>query len=706
MSRCHRLLLEAESGETTGVLIDYVNDYLDGRSVVVLNLLIQPYPLPTQRSILFANAQIPFGGVLPSLRSVSLENMFVLWSHRSNIFSSLTHVRLENLYGDFLPTCGELFGFFKSTRQLTHLHMLNVECSNTYDACEDTPVLPQLTHLYFSATNSAAVALLASLKIPALQTILVELYDDDIVDEFFVDSPALLNMLCSVTTAIFTIMADHILTFINIFRALPNVVNIDARGNPGLMVSAFHAILLHSPVSLTKIELYICDDVLPDFMLQPMVAKYQVTIPYQSYVDKKEDKFMHINAMPYEMLCEMFDIHLEDVRGDAIHITLRRYTILGVCRLWRTIGSTHCKMWKEIHIDNRIPLDMVRTAMQLVNATPLSIEIILPGAVHWPGNVTQQHIENHILDVLQIFGPVWSRCRRLLIVTESHANTWFLIPRLEPLSVPLLEFVRLELEVDEVELETQSQVFPPLFRGILPYLRSLTFGTTFFIWPDPSFYCNLRHVSFTHFWTPLAISRQDVYTFLAATPRLEYLELYNISGSRWPPPTSPAPTLLHLTHLKIKNFDENIAILLSTLSLPKFHTLLFEATNDRYFNGFSRYCPVLLSRAMSVSISGLVSSLQGLDRLLSCTYNALRIDLRELLWINLRLLTGDEPEPGDDLDSMGDALFEIIARHGRLCPNLTSIVLPSEDTVNALLHELGDATLRVNANQPWFHDAA
>ncbi|KAJ7759749.1 hypothetical protein DFH07DRAFT_772080 [Mycena maculata] len=303
MARCIRLELSADDEPATGDLIHYINRYLGGNSIVELYLMIHPLPLFCQR-LAAEYVHLLFKGNMPSLRLLSLDGIFVLWGQHSNVLSNLTHIRLEYLEGIFVPTSQELFDFLRSAIHLTHLHMQCIQCSDMDNIALMPPTLSQLTHLHFSATHYSSVTLLDALDIPALKTVIIELEDNDIINQFFVRSPAVVRMLRSVSTAILSLNCQHMPTCVDAFSTLPNVIRIDCRGSPPLMTAAFHAILVHSPMMLKKVELYLwCADNFPDFLLASAVRfassttlhmitvrghdfEGKVTVPYQTYAEE------------------------------------------------------------------------------------------------------------------------------------------------------------------------------------------------------------------------------------------------------------------------------------------------------------------------------------------------------------------------------------------------------------------------------------
>ncbi|KAJ7171234.1 hypothetical protein C8R46DRAFT_1088012 [Mycena filopes] len=192
-----------------------------------------------------------------------------LWTW-AGVLASLTDVSFRRMWSHHMPSMDEMHAFFAAAPRLVRLQLYLVECgpSSVLPSRVVRPTLPALTHLDLAILSTSSVALVASLHLPQVRTLRLELWDST-------DISALVNqcrpLLASITSAV---LFPHVATFrqvADLLYSMPCLVRLDGRGGLSFFSKAFQGLSLHwtelcpelSAVILPpRCDYYIIDDIL------------------------------------------------------------------------------------------------------------------------------------------------------------------------------------------------------------------------------------------------------------------------------------------------------------------------------------------------------------------------------------------------------------------------------------------------------------
>jgi len=248
LPRCRALRLRTSDEQSTVALLRRLSS-LSCDLVVHLEMELVSPSLHAQRlpSNFPHHRSIPLicQGSLPSLTAISFKHNLPVWKWTSS-FSSLTTIRLMHMTGTSAPSIKEVHGLLRATPSLASLTLHFVDCSfhkpSRARLLRDSPVLPHLTHIDFALLSGHCAWLLASLRVPALRTLALEIWDE-IDISFFVGCCE--PVLSSVTTLVLAAQLSAYHQLAQLLLAMPALVRLDGRGGMSFFVEAFHGLSLH-----------------------------------------------------------------------------------------------------------------------------------------------------------------------------------------------------------------------------------------------------------------------------------------------------------------------------------------------------------------------------------------------------------------------------------------------------------------------------
>ncbi|KAJ7429599.1 hypothetical protein B0H11DRAFT_1944502 [Mycena galericulata] len=272
MHRCRRLILHAKDGATSHLLVALFNK-MDCSSLEVLDFALSPYSVDTQRDATEAEPLllVPTFENAPAIKSLSLDDTFVLWGGAS-IYSNLTHLHLEDLWGDSSPYADDLYELFTAAVQLTHLHFNRVDVAGIELFMRDFPVLEHLTHLSYACSDSGS-CFLSTVSMPALSVLYLDGEDGPLVHGFLDHCDRLIK---PVKHLILDITVDTVDTLVDLLMYVPNVERVDAKECDAFLTMCIHAVIMHWLPLCPCLQLLILGTVVDPVMLTAMLRQANV----------------------------------------------------------------------------------------------------------------------------------------------------------------------------------------------------------------------------------------------------------------------------------------------------------------------------------------------------------------------------------------------------------------------------------------------
>ncbi|KAJ6585947.1 hypothetical protein B0H19DRAFT_1250693 [Mycena capillaripes] len=268
-------LLKTSTCTDTDHILRRVNT-LHSKSISSINLDIEVRDLSIQRLSDRAHPQ-PFGGTMPTLRSLVMEDMFLIWS--TPIFSNLTflHIGTPGARG-CIPTVDDLFTLLRAANRLVALGFINVVVQDFHQFTGYPPVMNYMTELAFTCCCTSSNCFLSTLGLPALRTLDMAINEGE-VEELITDFTRHCTRLLGCITSIQIDVDLSMTSFLSLLAVLPNVERVDARPMKTLLHLHLHAVLLYWTDLCPKLDLICIDECIENRILDGMLTKSSETRP-------------------------------------------------------------------------------------------------------------------------------------------------------------------------------------------------------------------------------------------------------------------------------------------------------------------------------------------------------------------------------------------------------------------------------------------
>ncbi|KAJ7171220.1 hypothetical protein C8R46DRAFT_1088009 [Mycena filopes] len=246
LPRCEALRLYTTHEEDSVFLLRTLRSS-DMSHLVSLDLDVVPPTMSCQRlpPDSFLHRALP--PLLPQtmcrLEEATFNFSLPLWKW-SGALGSLTTVSFSRMWGPHIPTIDEVHTFFAAAPRVEHLQLSMVDCepSSNPQSPMARQTLAALTHLDLSLLSTSSIALVASLHLPQVRTLRLEVWQGT-------DLPVLLNecapLLASITTAV---VLPHIKSsdqLADLLHSMPQLIRLDGRRGMSFFSEAFHNVCLH-----------------------------------------------------------------------------------------------------------------------------------------------------------------------------------------------------------------------------------------------------------------------------------------------------------------------------------------------------------------------------------------------------------------------------------------------------------------------------
>ncbi|TFK74575.1 hypothetical protein BDN72DRAFT_833066 [Pluteus cervinus] len=264
------------------------------------------------------------------------------------------------------------------------------------------------------------------------------------------------------------------------------------------------------------------------------------------------------------------------------HILPIEVVLSHVCSDWRSVVISSPELWANIKIFSPKSLAYLPTYLQRSGGWPLSLFLDLYDAEK-PSlyrNGATALISSAFLDTLaELVVPHVSRWRRFVMFTIREANSRHFLAHVHGLAAPLLECVKVLVEMpaerEEPATQDASSTEPLVpFSGGVPLLKRLDMESVY-SWPPVS---NLTFLQLQRL-TEESMTFQRVVDGLKEASNLKTLLLHRaIDCLDWPINAQPILELNHLEVLSIVGDGLSISKLLLALSAPALRSLWLEST--------------------------------------------------------------------------------------------------------------------------------
>lgn len=399
---------------------------------------------------------------------------------------------------------------------------------------------------------------------------------------------------------------------------------------------------------------------------------------------------MPINDLPTEILANVLKRCFGDFQKDYMAWANSRRRVLEICKRWRGVLIEDGAAWNHIYIDPRTHPDEVAQALKFSQQSSLVFHIAVFRALHSGPIATWIDVDTRISNIMAIISTSFVRCRQLVLFCSDEGHTLRFLGLLVPLSAPILECIRFEVEPPSLDAQADTLSIPHIFQGQLPLLQSLTFESNFIHWPNAPYYGNIRHICLSNLPRHDFPTLDELYPFFSSTPLLESLELGNLDCDLTYPVTVAVPTMQYLTHLKFASSHESGCIFLSNLKLPRLRVLFLHFDNETSYSVFLDHCCHLLRPLETLILCAIIFSSNQLSTTFAYLDNIRHIDLSPSMTYEgyVRFKGSSNGWPHTCISSLGHAVLEVIGTRRGLCPRLTSICIGDEEVCDDLVYKL------------------
>ncbi|KAK6972142.1 hypothetical protein R3P38DRAFT_3240527 [Favolaschia claudopus] len=266
-SRCAFLFMKVEDVALSRLLLAHLSSVnaMALRGAVVQSAAYRWIPEDT---MLDDEPVIPplFGGQMPVINTLTVAENITRWT-TPYTSSSLTSLTLERLYNLSSLSVAQLFLVLRHTPLLRYLRFNWVSFYDYRDdnVALDPPTMQSLTHLSLVVETPSSLRAIVMLHMPALVNLQYEATTDDAVIGILEHFGYVGQTIDRLSVRIGLPTVEVLLDILHLF---PNITRLDTRGCAHGLYLVFHALTVHWPDALPRLQEVVFDEYVPEKLLR------------------------------------------------------------------------------------------------------------------------------------------------------------------------------------------------------------------------------------------------------------------------------------------------------------------------------------------------------------------------------------------------------------------------------------------------------